>query len=181
MFEALETGKNLTAEEFKDYREDLRPALLEAQFALAKRDYPVLIVMGGFDGAGKGAVVHRLNEWMDARLIETHALWMHSDEEESRPYYWRFWQRLPPRGRIGIMLGTWYQRATYRAMAGLLDDAGFELAMRRAVDSLSTKHDQWKGGKFYICSPCYQGCHVVSADPPMSDAMATFGTLDGDL
>ena len=134
MFEALETGKNLTAEEFKDYREDLRPALLEAQFALAKRDYPVLIVMRGFDGAGKGAVVHRLNEWMDARLIETHALWMHSDEEESRPYYWRFWQRLPPRGRIGIMLGTWYQRATYRAMAGLLDDAGFELAMRRAVD-----------------------------------------------
>ena len=51
-------------------------------------------------------------------------------------------------------------------------------AMRRAVDSLSTKHDQWKG-KFYICSPCYQGCHVVSADPPMSDA-TTFGTLDGD-
>jgi homoserine kinase len=58
---------------------------------------------------------------------------------------------------------------------------GVANAMRRAVDSLSTKHDQWKGGKFYICSPCYQGCHVVSADPPMSDAMATFGTLDGDL
>jgi len=54
-------------------------------------------------------------------------------------------------------------------------------AMRRAVDSLSTKHEQWKGGKFYICSPCYQGCHVIVADPPMSDSMATFGTLDGNL
>lgn len=54
-------------------------------------------------------------------------------------------------------------------------------AMRRACDSLSTKHDQWKGGKFYICSPCYQGCHVIVADPPMSDSMATFGTLDGNL
>eukprot|EP00629_Pelagomonadales_sp_RCC1024_P012082 CAMPEP_0119275924 /NCGR_PEP_ID=MMETSP1329-20130426/14604_1 /TAXON_ID=114041 /ORGANISM="Genus nov. species nov., Strain RCC1024" /LENGTH=388 /DNA_ID=CAMNT_0007276345 /DNA_START=174 /DNA_END=1340 /DNA_ORIENTATION=+ len=54
-------------------------------------------------------------------------------------------------------------------------------AMRKAVESLPVKHDMWKNGKFYICSPCYNGCHVVSASPPMSNAMATFGTLDGDL
>jgi len=133
MFEALETGKHLTEEQFKAQRAELRPALLEAQFELAERDYPLIVVMGGFDGAGKGAVVHRFNEWMDPRLIETHALWMHSDEEETRPYFWRFWRRLPPRGRTGIMLGNWYQRAAYRAMAGSLDEDGFELAMRRAL------------------------------------------------
>ncbi len=133
MFEAMETGKHLTEEQFKAQRAELRPALLAAQFDLAEREIPLIIVMGGFDGAGKGAVVHRLNEWMDPRLVETHSLWMHSDEEETRPYFWRFWRRLPRRGRTSIMLGNWYQRPAYRAMAGSLDEDAFELAMRRAV------------------------------------------------
>ncbi|KAK7230355.1 homoserine kinase [Aureococcus anophagefferens] len=54
-------------------------------------------------------------------------------------------------------------------------------AMRSAVNALPAKADQWKDGKFYICSPCMQGAHVVAADPPLSDTMATFGTLDGML
>jgi len=55
-------------------------------------------------------------------------------------------------------------------------------AMRAAVESLpSPACDMWKQGKFYICSPCERGAHVVSADPPLSDAIATFGTLDGSL
>jgi len=54
-------------------------------------------------------------------------------------------------------------------------------AMRSAVNALPATADQWKDGKFYICSPCMQGAHVVAADPPLSDTMATFGTLDGML
>jgi len=55
-------------------------------------------------------------------------------------------------------------------------------AMRAAVENLpSPACDLWKNGHFYICSPCERGAHVVAADPPLSDHIATFGTLDGLL
>ncbi len=110
MFEALETGKFLGGDEFDAREGPLREQLLQAQLALAKTRTPVVVVIAGADGAGKGALAHRLNAWMDPRGIETNAMWSHSDEEESRPYFWRYWRKLPPGGEIGIFLGSWYSR-----------------------------------------------------------------------
>ena len=58
-------------------REALREALLNAQFDLASNGrFPVIIVIGGVDGAGKGETVNLLNEWMDPRNIRTLAFAM---------------------------------------------------------------------------------------------------------
>ena len=127
MFETLEVGKRIKGSEFSELELPLRQQLLEAQFDLAKRNYPVIIVIAGLDGAGKGALVHRLNEWMDPRGIVTNTFWEHSDEEETRPFFWRFWKRLPPRGQIGIFLGSWYTRAAQAAVNKEMDDEEFAL------------------------------------------------------
>jgi polyphosphate kinase 2 (PPK2 family) len=48
--------------------------LLEAQYALiADKGFPVVVLVGGVDGAGKGETVNLLNEWMDHGHIQTHA------------------------------------------------------------------------------------------------------------
>ncbi|WP_116363946.1 polyphosphate:AMP phosphotransferase [Parahaliea mediterranea] len=108
MFEALEAGKHLDKTHYEAREAALRGELLAHQFLLAEQNVPTLVVVAGVDGAGKGSLVHQLNTWMDPRGIETNALWMHSDEEETRPYYWRYWRCLPRRGTIGIFLGSWY-------------------------------------------------------------------------
>jgi len=108
MFESLEVGKRIKNKAFNEKSLDLRQKLLAAQLQLPDLDYPVIIIVAGLDGAGKGSVVHRLNEWMDPRGIESHAFWEPSDEEDSRPFYWRFWRRLPDKGKIGIFFGSWY-------------------------------------------------------------------------
>ena len=110
MFEALETGKALDEEDHDRREKVLRAALLDCQFELAARNIPTIVVICGVAGAGKGTLAHRLNTWMNPSGIETHAMWMHSDEEESRPWYWRYWRKLPPRGRISIFLSSWYNR-----------------------------------------------------------------------
>jgi len=119
MFEALQAGKRLSKKQYNAAELPLRQQLLTAQFDLAKRDYPVIILVAGLEGAGKGALVHRLHAWMDPRGIGTHAFWFHSDEEESRPYFWRFWRRMPPRGEMAVFLGAWYTQLLY----GYIDDA----------------------------------------------------------
>ena len=109
MFESAELGHKIDKAEFKREEPKLRAALLNAQFDLGElRRFPVLIIIGGVDGAGKGETVNILNEWMDPRHIHTHAFGPPTDEEAVRPPMWRYWRALPPRGKIGIFFGSWY-------------------------------------------------------------------------
>jgi AMP-polyphosphate phosphotransferase len=85
-----------------------RSELLSRQFRLIDRETPVVIVVSGMIGAGKSAVINLLNEWMDTRFIETHVHRPPSDEEADRPYFWKYWRRLPGEGETGLFLGSWY-------------------------------------------------------------------------
>ena len=64
--------------------------------------------MGGVDGAGRSETVNLLSEWMDPRHIQVHGFGPPTDEERQRPYMWRFWRVLPPKGKIGVFFGSWY-------------------------------------------------------------------------
>ncbi|GGF61331.1 polyphosphate--AMP phosphotransferase [Terasakiella brassicae] len=108
MFETAELGRSIPKKEFEEQVESLRTELLAIQQDLRQYDFPVIIVMAGVDGAGKGATVNLLNEWMDSRWIDNNAYVRHSDEESERPRYWRYWRDLPAKGKIGIFLSSWY-------------------------------------------------------------------------
>jgi AMP-polyphosphate phosphotransferase len=109
MFESAELGHKLSKEKYRKIEPVLRADLLDAQFALSKDGrFPVLILISGVRGAGKGETVHLLNEWMDPRHIHTHAFDTPSDEERERPFLWRYWRALPPKGKIGVLFGSWY-------------------------------------------------------------------------
>lgn len=109
MFEAAELGHTIDKATYKREVPPLREALLAAQYALlAKADFPVIILISGVDGAGKGETVNVLNEWMDPRHIQTHAFAEPTREEHERPRLWRYWNVLPPKGRIGIFFRSWY-------------------------------------------------------------------------
>lgn len=108
MFESAELGRKLSKREYERQLPELRARLVQVQFALKQAKIPVIIVISGVDGAGKGDVVHRLNEWLDPRGLDIHAFWQETESVRERPSYWHFWQALPPRGRIGLMFGSWY-------------------------------------------------------------------------
>ncbi|MGE5640066.1 MAG: polyphosphate:AMP phosphotransferase [Clostridia bacterium] len=109
MFEAAELGHKLSKERYKRIEPKLRADLLDAQFELSKNGhFPVVVLISGVRGAGKGETVNLLNAWMDPRHIHTHAFDSPSDEERERPQMWRYWRALPPKGRIGILFGSWY-------------------------------------------------------------------------
>jgi polyphosphate:AMP phosphotransferase len=109
MFESAELGHKIDKKTYDKEVPTLREELLNAQFDLAQQaKFPVVILIGGVDGAGKGETVNLLNEWMDPRHIQAHAMGEKSDEEQQRPPMWRFWRALPPKGKIGMFFGSWY-------------------------------------------------------------------------
>jgi len=119
MFESAELGHKIDKASYDAEVPKLRFALLEAQFDLAqKASFPVIILVGGVDGAGKGETVNLLNEWMDPRFITAYAMGTPSDEESERPEMWRFWRALPPKGKIGIFFGSWYTNPIVQRVLG---------------------------------------------------------------
>jgi len=134
MFEAIELGRSLSKKEFKQAEQQFRAELLQLQQQLAGLNVPVLIIVAGVEGSGKGDVVNCLNKWFDSRGIMTHAFWDETDEETARPEYWRYWMSLPARGSISIMFGGWYWNPIYQHSTGMLDDAGLDEAAQRIKD-----------------------------------------------
>ncbi len=108
LFHAAETGSSLEKEEFEQQLERLRVELLNLQYDLKSADFSVILLVVGDDRPGCVHLLHALHEWMDARYMETHVLFAEgSDEEQARPWCYRYWRRLPPDGRIGLFLGAW--------------------------------------------------------------------------
>jgi AMP-polyphosphate phosphotransferase len=109
MFESAELGHEVDKERYHEEEPKLRNALLDAQYELvAKKQFSVVILIAGVDGAGKGETLNTLNEWMDPRHIQTNAMRPVTDGLDGRPPMWRFWRALPPKGRMAVFVGSWY-------------------------------------------------------------------------
>jgi len=129
MFEAAELGRKIQKKEFDKDAPKLRMELLQLQQRLRMADFPVIIVFAGVDGAGKHETVNLLNEWMDPRWIITHAYGKPSEEEAERPEFWRYWRDLPPKGKIGMFLSSWYSRPILERVHGEVGHAAFDEAL----------------------------------------------------
>jgi polyphosphate:AMP phosphotransferase len=129
MFESAELGHAIDKARYLREEPRLRADLLDAQYDVGSLGkFPVIVLVNGVDGAGKGETVNLLNAWMDPRHIRVHAFGEPSEEDRTRPFMWRYWRSLPPRGKLGILFGSWYtypigERARGRMKKAELDQA----------------------------------------------------------
>jgi polyphosphate kinase 2 (PPK2 family) len=132
MFEGAEVGHKLDKASYEAQVPALREALLDAQWALkAAARFPVIVLIAGVDGAGKGETVNTLNEWMDPRNIRTVAFDGATEEEAHRPQMWRYWRELPRKGQIGIFFGSWYTDPLVDRVWKKSSKAELEMAVER--------------------------------------------------
>jgi polyphosphate:AMP phosphotransferase len=131
MFEVAELGHTLVKKLYNEKVPQLRTELLMLQERLKGADFPVLVLISGVDGAGKGDTVNLLNEWFDPRYLRTFAFGEMSDEEQERPEYWRFWRALPAKGHIGLYVGSWYSHPIAQRVTGAFNDAELDGRLQR--------------------------------------------------
>ncbi len=131
MFEVAELGQKLDKEQFNARVPELRIELIQIQETLRVLPFPVIILISGVDGAGKGETVNRLHEWFDPRYLRTFAFGERSDEERERPPYWRYWRSLPPKGHIGLYVGSWYSDPIADRVDGRISEAELDAHLIR--------------------------------------------------
>ena len=111
-----------------------RADLLGAQHQLRKQGAgPVLVVLAGPEAVDRGNLAKELNAWMDPRWLKTWAWGEASDEERERPWFWRYWRALPPRGLVALYLSGWYGPPILELAKKRCRKAAFDRRMQRVA------------------------------------------------
>jgi len=111
MFEEFKPNTKMSKEEYESRLLELRTDIIRTQYKFKEYKRPMLLVLTGLDGAGKGEMVNALADVMDSRLLEVNTFWQESSDEADRPYYWRFWNAMPMGGKLGVYFNGWYERS----------------------------------------------------------------------
>ena len=119
-----------------DYEADLAglqerlSRILVAHILHGKRS---LIVLEGWDAAGKGGAIQRLTAKWDPRHFSVWPIKAPTGEEKSRHFLWRFWTKLPGAGEIAVFDRSWYGRVLVERVEGFATESQW----RRGYDEIN--------------------------------------------
>lgn len=122
--------------EFADYERRLatmQEALQFVQQAYLGTAHRAVIVLEGWDTAGKGGVVRRLGWALDPRSFKVHAIAAPNGREKQLHYLQRFWERLPQHGQIVVFDRSWYGRVLVERVEGF----AAPIEWQRAYDEIN--------------------------------------------
>lgn len=121
--------KGSYAEALKELQERLS-RIMVAHIVHKRRS---VIVLEGWDAAGKGGAIQRLTARWDPRHFAVWPIAAPSEEEKGRHFLWRFWTRLPAAGEIAVFDRSWYGRVLVERVEQLVTEAQW----RRAYDEIN--------------------------------------------
>jgi len=119
--------------DFADY--ERRLASLQATLQLIQQAYlgtpeRALLVLEGWDTAGKGGIVRRLGWALDPRSFKVHPIAAPDAHERVQHYLQRFWERLPAKGQIVVFDRSWYGRVLVERVEGFAKEDEWRRAYR---------------------------------------------------
>lgn len=118
----LDQTKILSPDEYQAKMKELKNQIRELTFIAKEKERPILFVFEGWDAAGKGGAIRRLTQEIDPRLFEVHNISAPNAEEIQHHYLWRFWNRIPKQGHIGILDRSYYGRVLVERVEGFASE-----------------------------------------------------------
>ena len=119
MFERYDLSKKTDDKTFQKEIEPLQKQLGVLQRDLRERRIPVIIVVEGWNASGITTVISELIQFLDPRGFSLHSIGSPNDEERARQLLWRFWEKVPARGRTAIFARSWYSRYLAEVISGI--------------------------------------------------------------
>ncbi len=131
MLDNLDLKLSLDKKTYQEQIEALMQQIRQLQQACWEKKLTSIFVLEGWAAAGKGSLVKKMVGYMDPRGFRVHPIWPPSEEARQYPFLWRFWEKLPARGSIGIFYHSWYIRLLEDRLFGRLTDAEVTSAIRQ--------------------------------------------------
>jgi len=143
----LDLNRRLAKVEYRRRLATAQGRLHLLQRRARERGISTVVAFEGWDAAGKGGTIRRINTALDSRNVQVHATAAPSDEERAQHYLWRFWRHLGRAGRVTIFDRSWYGRVLVERVEGLASDAEWQ----RAYAEINQFEDQLvEGGRVLL-------------------------------
>ncbi len=107
--------------------------LAEIQIAHIVHRRCAIVVVEGWDAAGKGGAIQRLTARWDPRHFSVWPIPAPSQTEKERHFLWRFWCCMPAAGEIAVFDRSWYGRVLVERVEGFASRKEW----RRAYDEIN--------------------------------------------
>jgi len=136
MLRAIDLSKSLNQEQYKKRLLDHQLRLRELMYQLYERKCSAIVVVEGWDAAGKGGAIRRLTEKLDPRGYQVYSIAAPVGEDKTHHYLWRFWRRLMPPDEKQLLVfdRSWYGRVLVERVEGLASEAEWRRAYREIND-----------------------------------------------
>ena len=132
--DSVDLSLALEKQDYKQKLKQLQSEISKLQQIAFKNKIPSILVMEGWDAAGKGGAVRRLTQALDSRQYEVIPIAAPSPEELSNHYLWRFWTKIPSAGRIAVFDRSWYGRVLVERIEGFATEEEWMRAYKEIND-----------------------------------------------
>jgi polyphosphate kinase 2 (PPK2 family) len=92
-----------------------------------------VVMLEGWDAAGKGGIIKRATALLDPRYYKVWPIGAPTEEERGHHFLWRFWARLPANQHIAIFDRSWYGRVLVERVEGFCSGKEW----KRAYDEIN--------------------------------------------
>jgi polyphosphate kinase 2 (PPK2 family) len=127
-----EAGKKYEGMYDKDLK-DLQDRMSKLQALHILHEARTLIIVEGWDAAGKGGAIKRLTSSLDPRYYQVSPISAPTAEEKDKHFLWRFWNKLPGKKEISIWDRSHYGRVLVERIEGFCNEAEW----RRGYDEIN--------------------------------------------
>lgn len=110
MLETVDPSLEAPKNDYRQWFPRLKNELRELQQKTREAKIPVIVIFEGFHLGGTTDAVEHLGEALDPRGFIVHGSKHRTEEEEQRHWLWRYWIRMPARGKFGFFEYSWYAR-----------------------------------------------------------------------
>jgi len=121
MLDNINLSKKISREDYERILPGLQKRLYDLEKACWDHAIPTLVVMEGWDASGKGSAIAALTQRLDPRGFKLYPIGgPRTYEREQRPWLWRFWLKVPNRGEMVILDGSWYSQVLEECTKGAM-------------------------------------------------------------
>lgn len=119
MLEKIDLSKKVDKKTYRRVMDEAEEKLGLLQRECKDAGIPVILVFEGMGAAGKGVQINRLIQALDPRGIDVYACDRPTEDEQMRPFLWRYWTKTPAKGRIAVFDRSWYRSVQVDRFDGL--------------------------------------------------------------
>lgn len=109
MLKDFEFSKPVEKDDYKKKFKCLKETFSNYQQIIKEKNLKVIILFEGPSAAGKGSALSQIIPSLDPRLFKTYSITYKNDIERRKPWLYRYFIKLPPKGQISFFDRSWYQ------------------------------------------------------------------------